>query len=104
VQAVHAAPQWLLSTATHVAPLQQPPLHVCAPPQADEHTWLAWHASSAGQSPEVLHPHAPPTHAAPLDDPEQSAHAPGAPQLAGVFKHTPASFIVGESAGASMEG
>ena len=71
-QGAHRPPQWLLSKATHVSALQQPPLQVCPNPHADPHVLFPWHAVGDGQSVELLQPQAPLMHAAPLPDVAQS--------------------------------
>ena len=87
---MHAPPQWLLSNATHVSPLQQPLLQAdCPLPHAVPHWWFVWHAVWAGQSAATLQPQVPLTHTAPLEDAVQLTHAPGEPQLVGVFAQGP---------------
>jgi hypothetical protein len=101
--ATHAWPFALLVQSTHAPPLlpqlaaavptrqllvpprsQQPPLH-CRPPAHETVHWPeALHARPAGQSAELVQPHAPETHAWPLLLAVQSAHVPiDAPQVVG---------------------
>jgi hypothetical protein len=83
--------------------LQQPPLQADAPtpPQPVPHVWFPSQALSEGQSVALLHPHAPLTHAPPLAEPVQFTHAPGGPQLVGVFAHGPGPESGAESVAAS---
>jgi hypothetical protein len=116
--ALFAAPE------VHDAPSQQPPWHA-SPPAHDvpQRCVVVSHAWPVGQSRfESLHPHdvepmhavpfdddaqsefrphphVVPAHAAPSGDVEQSTHAPGAPQLAAVPTHAPASIGGGGASG-----
>jgi hypothetical protein len=68
----------------HVAPLQQPPLHGCVPPQAVPHLpVIVLHALPGGQSAALRHPHAPlARQAEPFALPVQSRHTlPAAPHI-----------------------
>jgi hypothetical protein len=72
--APEAVPAW------QVVPSQQPPLHCPAPEQLVVHL-LALQALPLGQSVEVEHPHALPTHALPFGFPAQSTHAVADPHV-----------------------